>query len=119
MKADERCCTCSGVANQSLQLAVVFGMQVWTQLMTDVAADPWMSANVIFDILKCDPCSSRQHGVLGQRRPARSPVTFVVWCWHKSGRCRRNDANVLDVLTCCRPVAVSRTPTASRGWAPS
>ena len=30
-----------------------FVRQVWTQLMTDVAADAWMSANVIFDILKC------------------------------------------------------------------
>ena len=26
-------------------------MQIWTRIMTDVAADPHMSANVIFDIL--------------------------------------------------------------------
>ena len=39
----------------------VVGSQVWTQLMTDVAADPWMSASVIFDILKCAPCSFLTH----------------------------------------------------------
>ena len=27
------------------------GVQIWTRIMTDVAADSWMSANVIFDIL--------------------------------------------------------------------
>ena len=26
-------------------------MQIWTRIMKDVAKDPWMSANVIFDIL--------------------------------------------------------------------
>ena len=29
----------------------IAGVQIWTRIMKDVAADPWMSANVIFDIL--------------------------------------------------------------------
>ena len=26
-------------------------LQIWTQLMTDIASDPWMASNVIIDIL--------------------------------------------------------------------
>ncbi len=72
--------------------------------MTDVAADPWMSSNVIFDILKCVHCSLQQHGVLWQRR-VHAVQLLLVHCCAMLASMRSEltyDANVRGVLTCCR-----------------